>query len=91
MANPKHLPKWTIIMFMSAENNLFPEMIGVMEELYSVKLNQLSKGETRPDVNFVVLFDGLQIDRFSEFFAIPSIYDTRSGNSFMIDRPVWPK
>lgn len=72
--------KWTIIMLISAESNLFQEMIAVMEELYSVTSSD--------QVNFVVLFDGIATERFSQKFARPSIYEVKGNISFMLDNPV---
>lgn len=78
--------KWTIIMQVSAENNLFDDMLRVMEELYRVKTFDSSIEEFE-DVNFIVIFDGLRADKFSKSFASPSIYEVKPNTSFLLDFP----
>lgn len=78
--------KWTILMQVSAENNLFVDMLSVMEELYSVTG---WKDEEYEDINFLVLFDGLSVKRFSEDFARPSLYLVRPDSSFYLEYPVY--
>ena len=74
---------WTIIMLISAENNLFPDMINVMEQLYSVPSNKL--------VKWIVIFDGIKADKFNNKFALPTVYEVKDGVHFILDFPVWPQ
>ncbi|NOT52814.1 MAG: hypothetical protein HOP10_16275 [Chitinophagaceae bacterium] len=78
--------KWTIIMHVSAENNLFVEMLSVMEELFGIK--NWSDAYFR-QINFLVLFDGLSAKRFSYDFAKPSLYLVRPDSSFYLEFPVY--
>ncbi|MFM6925872.1 MAG: clostripain-related cysteine peptidase [Ferruginibacter sp.] len=78
--------KWTIIMQISAENNLFDDMLNVMQELYNIKTADNSIDEF-DDVNFIVIFDGLRAEKFSTDFARPSIYEVKPNSSFLLDFP----
>ncbi|MEO5889513.1 MAG: hypothetical protein ABIQ31_04630 [Ferruginibacter sp.] len=80
------LAKWTIFMLISAENNLFPEMIRNIESLYK----GMSGITNRNDVNFIVLVDGLKAWKFSGNFASPALYRIKDNVSFMLDYPEWP-
>lgn len=83
----RQIKQWTIIMQVSAENNLFPDMLRVMEELYDFPGGK--SGEFT-DINFLVLFDGLSVKRFSYEFARPSVYLVRPGTSFYVEYPLLP-
>jgi len=48
---------------LSAKNNLFNEQLKVIQEIYSVGSNK--------DVDFVILFDAIEGDKFSKKFAAP--------------------
>ena len=78
------IKKWTILMQVSAENNLFTDMLRVMEELYSIRENGENGFE---EVNFLVLFDGLEAKKFSYDFSRPALYLVRPGTSFFIEYP----
>ncbi len=76
---------WTIIMQISAESNLFDEMINVMQEIYDVKLGELSDFA---DVNFIAVFDGIKAGKFSNEFAKPAIYQVCPNSSFLGAYPI---
>ncbi len=76
--------KWTIVMQISAENNLFDDMINVMQEIYNVKQGNFSDFK---DVNLIAVFDGIQAGRFSKDFARPSIYRVCPNTSFLLEYP----
>jgi len=84
--NIKEKKKWTIIMQISAENNLFDSMLNVMQELYNVKSTDSSEDEFK-EINFIVVFDGLRAEKFSSNFASPSIYEVKPNSSFLLDFP----
>lgn len=71
-------------MQVSAENNLFIDMLRVMEELFSIRD---WKEEEFDDINFLVLFDGLSAKKFSYEFSRPSLYRVRPNTSFYIEYP----
>lgn len=73
----KKKPKWTLIFLLSAKNNLFNEQLKVIEEIYSVG----SSGE----VNFVILFDAIEGDKFSKKFTAPAIYHVKKESDFLTD------
>ena len=72
--NPK---KWTLIFLLSAKNNLFNEQLKVIKEIYSV-------GSSK-DVDFVILFDAIEGDKFSKKFAAPAIYHVNKDADFLSD------
>ena len=69
--------KWTLIFLLSAKNNLFNEQLKVIDEIYSV-------GSSK-DVDFVILFDAIEGDKFSKKFAAPAIYHATKGTDFLTD------
>lgn len=69
--------KWTIIFLLSAKNNLFNEQLKVIKEIYSVGSNK--------DVDFVILFDAIEGDKFSKKFAAPAIYHVDKDDDFLSD------
>lgn len=69
--------KWTLIFLLSAKNNLFHEQLSVINELYSIG--------SSADIDFVILFDAIEGDKFSEGFAAPSIYHVTKGSTFISD------
>lgn len=73
----KKKPKWTLIFLLSAKNNLFNEQLKVIEEIYSV-------GSSK-DVNFVILFDAIEGDKFSKKFTAPAIYHVKKDSDFLSD------
>ena len=73
--------KWTIIFLVSAENDLIFESLSAINEIYSVGCGD------EDDVYFVVLFDGVEANRFSKSFALPSIYLAKKNISFVTDTP----
>lgn len=73
--------KWTIILIVSAENNLINESIKAIEEIYDAGYNTA--------VRFLIIFDGLEYGKFSKEFARPSLYEVNNQNGFLIDKPVF--
>ncbi len=71
---------WTILFIVSGENNLINESIKCIEEIYAAGSND--------KVNFLILFDGLEMNKFSPTFSRPSLYEVKTENGFLIDRPV---
>ena len=69
--------KWTLIFLLSAKNNLFNEQLKVIQEIYSVGSNK--------DVDFVILFDAIEGDKFSKKFAAPAIYHVDKDGDFLSD------
>ncbi len=69
--------KWTLIFLLSAKNNLFHEQLSVINGLYSIGSSD--------DVDFVILFDAIEGDKFSKGFAAPSIYHVTKGATFISD------
>ena len=69
--------KWTLIFLLSAKNNLFNEQLKVIQEIYSVGSNK--------DVDFVILFDAIEGDKFSKKFSAPSIYHVDKDGDFLSD------
>lgn len=69
--------KWTLIFLLSARNNLFHEQLSVINELYSVGSSD--------DVDFVILFDAIEGDKFSKGFAAPSVYHAGKDATFITD------
>lgn len=77
--------KWTIIMQVSGENNLFDDMLSVMQELFEIKDGSKTCFD---DVNFIVVFDGIRAKKFSKEFAAPSVYEVKPNTSFFLEYPV---
>jgi hypothetical protein len=73
----KKKPKWTLIFLLSAKNNLFNEQLKVIKEIYSV-------GST-DDVNFILLFDAIEGDKFSKKFTAPALYHIKKDSDFLTD------
>jgi len=71
--------KWTIILLVSAENNLINESVKAIEEIYQV--------QQCDEVTFLIIFDGLEFGKFSSAFAKPSLYKVNCENGFFIDKP----
>ena len=69
--------KWTLIFLLSAKNNLFNEQLKVIQEIYSVGSNK--------DVDFVILFDAIEGDKFSKKFSAPAIYHVNKDDDFLSD------
>ncbi|TMI93192.1 MAG: hypothetical protein E6H08_10720 [Bacteroidetes bacterium] len=69
--------KWTLIFLLSAKNNLFNEQLKVIQEIYSVGSNK--------DVDFVILFDAIEGDKFSKKFTAPAIYHVDKNSDFLTD------
>src|SRR5678810_154221 len=72
--NPK---KWTLFFLLIAKNNLFNEQLKVIQEIYSVRSNK--------DVDFVILFDAIEGDKFSKKFSAPAIYHVNKDDDFLSD------
>src|SRR5688572_693042 len=72
--------KWTLIFLLSAKNNLFNEQLKVINEIYSVRSNK--------DVDFVILFDAIEGDKFSKKFAAPAIYHVDKEDDFLSDHSI---
>ena len=66
-----------MIFLLSAKNNLFNEQLNVIKEIYSV-------GSSK-DVDFVILFDAIEGDKFSKKFAAPAIYHVDKDGDFLSD------
>src|SRR5882762_721089 len=70
--------KWTIILFISAENDLMEHM--------KIVYNQLAKvGSTRGEINFVVLFDGLKLPdkkNLKTKIGCPTVYYVTRYNNY---------
>jgi hypothetical protein len=77
MKKKKSSKKWTLIFLLSAKNNLFNEQLKVIEEIYSV-------GSSK-DVDFVILFDAIEGDKFSKKFTAPAIYHVKKDSDFLTD------
>src|SRR5258705_572517 len=77
MKKKKPIKKWTLIFLLSAKNNLFNEQLKVIEEIYSV-------GSSK-DVDFVILFDAIEGDKFSKKFTAPAIYYVKKDSDFLTD------
>jgi hypothetical protein len=73
----KKNPKWTLIFLLSAKNNLFNEQLKVIDEIYSI-------GSSK-DVNFVILFDAIEGDKFSKKFTAPAVYHVKKDSDFLTD------
>jgi hypothetical protein len=69
--------KWTLIFLLSAKNNLFNEQLKVIEEIYSI-------GSSK-DVNFLILFDAIEGDKFSKKFTAPALYHVKKDSDFLTD------
>ena len=72
--------EWTIIFLVSAKSNLYYEMIEAINEIYSV-------GST-DEINYIIIFDGLEAGKFQPRFAKPSVYYADSGLPFLIAQPI---
>ncbi len=74
------MTKWTIILIVSAENNLINESVKAIEEIYKAGYNK--------EVTFLIIFDGLEYGKFSKEFAKPTLYKVNNQNGFFIEKSV---
>jgi len=72
--------EWTIIFLVSAKSNLYYEMITAINEIYSVGSND--------NINYVIIYDGLEAGKFKAEFTKPSIYYADSNVPFLVAQPV---
>lgn len=73
------MKKWTIILQMSAENDLIYNSISSFNEIGSV-------GST-DHINYIVLFDGMETPRYPHAPAFPSVYKMEKGMNFETAQP----
>ncbi len=72
--------EWTIIFLVSAKSNLYYEMIEAINEIYSVGSSN--------EVNFIIIYDGLEAGKFKSEFAKPSVYYADNEVPFLIAQPI---
>jgi Clostripain family len=73
------MKKWTIILQMSAENDLIYNSISAFNEIGSV-------GST-DQVNYIILFDGMETPRYPNAPTFPSVYKMEKGMNFETAKP----
>lgn len=73
------MKKWTIILQMSAENNLYLDMTQGFDK---IGLCEISK-----EINFIILFDGLKNDLHPDELQYPCVYEMKKGMKYGISAP----
>ncbi len=73
------MKKWTIILQMSAENDLIYNSVSAF--------NEIGEAGSTDNINYIILFDGMETPKYPNAPAFPSIYKMEKGMKFETAKP----